>query len=58
MEFRLTIDCDNAAFGDDEQERADEVARILLDLLHRLTEESGTAHDSNGNTVGKWSFEN
>lgn len=60
MRFKVTIDCDNAAFGDDP---AIEVARILRELSQEV--DDGTPvpprgakrlHDFNGNRVGeaKW----
>lgn len=61
MAFTLTIDTDNAAFGeDDDLDRADEVARILHQLADHLGEAVGflpagdAVRDINGNTVGRW----
>ena len=55
MQFRLFIDCDNAAFED---EPAHELARMLRDVAKRL--ESGDGFDTwrdlrdvNGNVAGK-----
>lgn len=56
MKFKLTIDCDNAAFEDDP---ADEVRTILLSMVDVVFVDKGYEHhvlDSNGNTVGKWSL--
>jgi hypothetical protein len=56
--FTLTINTDNAAFVDN----ADELADILRDMAHRLDHEfislpdTGRLRDSNGNTVGTWSW--
>lgn len=61
--FTLTIETDNAAFGErkrkDEvcEEERIEVARILRRTAELLeTYSSGTLRDSNGNTVGKYGF--
>lgn len=53
--MRLTIETDNAAFGD---EPGVEVAGILRDVANRAEngQTSGTLLDSNGNTVGSWSL--
>jgi hypothetical protein len=53
MEFKLTINMDNAAFEDNE----DELARILLKLATELRDERDISvgnilMDSNGNHVG------
>ncbi len=59
MKFTLTIDMDNAAFGEDDNARSDEVARILrkyatyFDSMG-LGSHSGAIHDFNGNIVGSW----
>ncbi len=61
MRLTITIDCDNAAFDDDEGCCGAEVARILHRLADGFSEsdaagiadESGLKlRDSNGNTVG------
>lgn len=60
MKFRLEIDMDNAAFGDDRSERAAEVARILAELATVMDAnglqrgDTGAVHDYNGNRVGGW----
>lgn len=48
----------NAAFGEDDQSRAEEVARILEDIATKIRngEESGNLRDRNGNTVGNWTL--
>ena len=61
MRFTLTIDCDNAAFGEMLHERAAEIRRILNDVSERLASDeytiSGKLRDVNGNTVGRFWFE-
>lgn len=56
MEFKLTINMDNAAFGDDDESRAEEIALILEGLASRIRRFSDPdGHllaDSNGNNVG------
>lgn len=59
MEFKLTINCDTAAFGeeDEQDQRLDEVARILRYAADQVV--SGliagrTLRDINGNTVGSF----
>jgi hypothetical protein len=61
MRFTLTIDCDNAAFGDnDATERAAEVSYILRVVAQEF--DNGTpaddirVRDSNGNRVGTAAF--
>lgn len=57
MEFKLTINMDKDAFKND---RANELIRILQKLTKTLSAseleigDSGSAIDSNGNTVGTW----
>jgi len=56
MRFTLTIDCDNEAFG----ERLGEVSSILYSAYVKVGHdgiESDSLRDSNGNTVGRFSFE-
>ena len=55
MRFNLEIECDNASFGETENECAEEVSRILRSLEPYWGE--GKMRDGNGNTVGNWSFE-
>ena len=54
--FKLQMDTDNAAFGDDD--KGPEVARILREIAERIEDgdESGTCRDINGNTCGAWQF--
>jgi len=67
--FHLTIETDNAAFGEDDESRAAEVARILFRLAERLAlagqfgtdmtrepVDEGPLLDLNGNTVGRFEF--
>jgi hypothetical protein len=56
MKFTVEIQCDNEAFQDDKQT---EVARILSYLIGRLESGAASGHlrDTNGNTVGTFSFE-
>lgn len=55
MKFTLTFDCDNAAFENDL--RVESVA-ILAEVTERVEagHTAGNVRDSNGNTVGSWSF--
>ena len=65
MSFRLKITTGNPAFEDD---RSEEIARILATLATKLRETSaaasvngvlggsGTLHDVNGGTVGTWEY--
>lgn len=54
MRFTLTINCDNAAFDNEnrEQEVFDILGMVRGLVLDGDTE--GTIRDSNGNTVGKF----
>ena len=60
--FRLFIDTDHAAFGDDGAARGVEVARILRDVAARIETEGDiwdwyqTLFDVNGNDVGRAAF--
>lgn len=57
VDFVLKINCDNAAFEDDQ--RGEEVARILREVAKQV-EEGYTyipqLHDYNGNRVGTAAF--
>ena len=56
--FTLEITTDNAAFGETEAERRDEIARVLravanrIDRSYRWGEPEGPIGDANGNLVG------
>jgi hypothetical protein len=55
VQIAITINCQNAAFGETEPERADEIARILNQIAKRFTREGVEDFpviDSNGNRVG------
>lgn len=57
--FQLRIDCGNAAFGQDEQEAGQEVARILEDVARQLRDYGSAPaylRDINGNKVGSCVF--
>lgn len=62
MRFTLTIDCDNAAFCDedgdwDKHAAAAQIARILVSTADNVRwSDRGTCLDANGNTVGKWAW--
>ncbi len=51
--FRLEIETTNDAF---QPSIASELEGILIGLSGKLFADAGTILDSNGNTVGKWSF--
>lgn len=56
MKYTIVIDCDNAAFWNDEDhEPGYELALILRKIADKQGAEgwSGRIMDSNGNTVGK-----
>lgn len=63
MKFTLTIDCDNAAFADEDGETdrhsaAAEVARILSSTAENVAwYDEGGCIDANGNGVGRWSWQ-
>jgi hypothetical protein len=54
MRYELSIECDNAAFGESSSELLAEVARILRVVAGRCedNESSQMIRDLNGNTVG------
>lgn len=57
--FELKIETGNAAFGDSDEEKRAEVARLLETVVYRLLEENdtnGQLRDVNGNTVGSYTF--
>lgn len=56
--LRIVIQCDNEAFGNTVNTRAEEVSRILLDLAKKIRNGSigNYANDSNGNRVCQWGF--
>ena len=58
MRFMLNMSCDNAAFGEDAGDLAEEVSRILFIAARRVQDRQteGTLRDANGNTVGRWQF--
>lgn len=62
MRFQVDIDCNNAAFGETDADTSNEVADILhtlsLVLQGQPDRDSGPLYDTNGNFVGRWSFEN
>ncbi len=53
MTITIHVKTDNAAFSDDPDS---EQYTVVRDVLHRIRdgERAGTLHDSNGNTVGKF----
>ena len=59
MEFKLTINCDNAAF-DCNEDRDLEIARILRWMADKAenigVRGGGKLWDSNGNNVGTFEF--
>ena len=56
MKFTIDIDCGNAAFGEDDHERGEELARILKIVARQLEDGfiRGFCYDANGNTVGTY----
>ena len=70
MKFEIKINCDNAAFHDEECEcdegkttncaeaRSLEVRRLVRDIEQKLDDgyTAGFPFDFNGNKVGKWGF--
>jgi hypothetical protein len=59
MKLKIEIACDNAAFGETDEERSAELSRILARLSEKLWlgggDDGGKLRDINGNTVGEWS---
>lgn len=57
--LRIEISTGNAAFGDTETERCEEVARLLRYTASRIERggHSGPIRDANGNTVGRYELE-
>lgn len=57
MKFTIEIEADNDAFGDTDETRRYELARILGGLCDKLVhgdDIDGSLRDYNGNTVGHW----
>lgn len=59
MKVTLTFTADNDAFASSEEQRLDEVARLVENIGWRIRAQarSGPLVDLNGNTVGEWEFE-
>lgn len=59
MKFTIEIDCSNAAFGEDSDQRGEEVARILRALASQVADGYLMVYlrDANGNTVGAAQFQ-
>ncbi len=62
MEFILKIKTDNAAFGEDQMDRASEIFAIMQTVSAQVYDNAPSpgdtmpVRDSNGNTVGQWSL--
>jgi hypothetical protein len=58
MKFVLEIHCNNAAFDDSDEGRAEEVGRILAEAAKKVADGFTYIYltDYNGNTVGTASF--
>lgn len=59
MTFSLTIECDNAAFGDTPAECSRELVSCLSKVAGKLAGGTieGRIMDTNGNTVGRFALE-
>lgn len=57
MNFKLEVNCDNAAF-DDESGGNNEVSNLLHQAAMKvgMGQRAGGLRDSNGNTVGRFEF--
>jgi hypothetical protein len=57
--FNLKFSTDNAAFGENDEERTAEIARILQEVSDTMRDRygflSGIIRDENGNSIGEWS---
>jgi len=61
MKFKLEFSCDNAAFGETPEERADEIKRILTVIGARVAMDilppgGSVVRDFNGNRIGRFEF--
>jgi ADP-heptose:LPS heptosyltransferase len=60
MTFNLELQCTNAAFGNTDEERALEIARILkiamiaVRAAPSIGNTAAILRDANGNVVGSW----
>jgi hypothetical protein len=60
MKFKLYVEMDNAAFGEDSGDRGVELARVLRTAAERIERcgvsqgDEGNLRDVNGNRVGGW----
>lgn len=52
MKFELSIDCDNAAFIDNDSELANILRSLIIKLDNGQNIDGLTLRDSNGNAVG------
>ena len=59
MQFKLNIHCNNAAFGDTQEDANVEVAAILRKLAQQIEDGFRTVYvnDTNGNGVGYAEFD-
>ncbi len=53
MDITIKINCDNAAFGDNDDDAMCEVTSILQEWLKRGTLTGRKLRDTNGNIVGQ-----
>lgn len=56
MTLTITIEMDNAAFGDNARERSQEIQSVLLGYVRKIEgwgRLDATLADTNGNTVGE-----
>lgn len=60
--FTVKIDCDNAAFGDSDFERSQELGRLLRKIAAQVENEQegffswANIYDANGNEVGRFAY--
>lgn len=60
MQFVVTMNVDNACFGEDDAEtRAQMSAKILRDIADKIDVDSmeGLIRDDNGNVIGSYAFQ-
>ena len=55
--FKLQFSTGNAAFGENQFDRADEISRILIKVSEQVGDldlVNGKIYDANGNHIGDW----
>ena len=55
MSYRLTFETDNAAFAENPRQEIEQILQFIAESIFHG--DGGKIRDSNGNTIGSWSYE-